>query len=410
MKKAINYARGSICVEVECPHPERFVNVCAQCGVEFWRLRRVSPTAVTAYMHMVGYKKLRSLAYNAGFDIKLLKESGIPFFLSKMRKRYVLLIGMALSLLTVHMVSLFIWEMQVVGNTDVPSRLILETLEELGVGIGSFGPAVINDAVANDVILRIPELSWIAVNVRGSRAQVLVRERIPRPDIIDEDRPVMIYAQKPGVVVRMTVLEGASAVNIGDTVMPGDVLVTGIMDSLSSGRRTVHAQATVYAQMWYEMSAKMPLEAVIKEHTGNTQTRRSLDIAGRRINLFRNGRISWSYYDKMTSKSMLRLPTGNTLPLTMITARHFEYTPIASALSVSDAETILRESLMASLHEEIGDGDIISAQFTTEVEGGVVTVTLIAECVEQIAVARDFTEEELMEAEMMPGVLSPPSD
>jgi len=394
--------RGTIQIEVECRDPARFVNVCAQHEIEFWRLRKTSPTTVTAHMFRGGYRKFRNLSENAGFDIKTARESGVPVFLRGIRKRYVLLFGMALCLLTVHMISLFIWELEVIGNADVPASLILEALDEVGVGIGSFGPGIATMSVSNEVILRVPELSWIAVNVRGSRAQVLVRERVPRPEIIDEARPVMVFAERPGEIVRMNVLEGSRVFTVGDTVEVGDVLVTGIVDSLSSGRRTVHAIAEVYAITRYEKSAQMPLEAVIKEHTGNTQTRRSLVIADRRINLFVNGRISWSYYDRITNRRVLRLPTGGALPLAMVTDVYSQYIPHMSALSVSDAESILRDSLLRSLYDEAGRGTVISVEFTTEVEGGVVTVTMIAECIEQIGAARDFTEEELEEARMPP--------
>ena len=395
MKSAINYARGIVCVEVECRDPTRFLNVCAQNGIEFWQLNRISGTVVTAHMRVEGYRRLVPLADRAGFSLKQIKSAGAPVLLQKIRKRYVLLSGMALCLLAVHVTSLFVWELEVIGNKSIPARLILENLCDLGVGIGSFGPPITTSAISNEMILRIPELSWIAVNVRGSRAQVLVRERIPKPEIIDPNRPVMVYAAASGEIIRMNVLQGRKELTVGDMVNAGDVIVSGIMDSLSYGRRVVHAMAEVYARTWYEMSAKMPLETVIKQHTGNVVTRRAVNFMGRRINLFFNGRISLPYYDKITSRSILRLPTGRAMPLMLITEEYAEYMPILSALSVSDAETILQESLLTSLRETIGGGKIVSAQFTTQVSGGVVTVTLIAECVEQIAAARDFTEEEL---------------
>jgi similar to stage IV sporulation protein len=405
VKKAVNFMRGNICVEIECPSPTRFVNVCAQSGIEFWRLKRVSPNAVTAYMHIGGYRRLQSLAKSAGFTVRQIKKTGVPFFLAKVRRRYLLLFGMALCLLTVHTMSLFIWEMRVHGNENISTQLILAMLEELGVSPGSFGPSIEPAMVQNDMILRIPELSWIAVNIHGSRAQVIVRERIPRPDIIDETRPVMIYASKPGEIIRVSVLEGKPVIAVGDIAEQGDIIVTGIMDSIASGGRAVHAIAAAYARTWYEKSAKMPLEAVIKEHTGNTQTRRSIVIGGSRINLFFNSRISMANYDKITSEGYVRLPTGNRLPISMIRVEYVEYIPQKFALSVSDAERILQYSLLNALLEEIGDGEIVSSQFVTTVENGVVTVTLTAECIEQIAAARDFTADELYEAQMAPGLV-----
>jgi similar to stage IV sporulation protein len=259
MKKAVNYVRGTIRASVECPYPERLVNVCAQNGIEFWDLERVSPTTVHISLLLQGYRKLGSLAERAGFTIRQAKKTGVPFILWKIRKRYILLAGMLLMFLTVWGMSLFVWEIEVKGNDKVSSRDILAALKELGVGIGAFGPAVSSEAISNDMLLKIPNLAWIAINVSGSRADVLVRERVPKPVILDENAPVMVCAVKSGIITKMSVLEGARVVKVGDTVQTGDLLVTGIMDSRVSGRRTVHAMAEVTARTWYELSAAMPL-------------------------------------------------------------------------------------------------------------------------------------------------------
>ncbi len=92
----------------------------------------------------------------AGFEIKEVKKTGVPFFLWKLRKRYILLLGMLLMFLAVWGLSLFVWELDVHGNETVSSQVILEALEELGVGIGSFGPSIKSEAISNDLLLKIP--------------------------------------------------------------------------------------------------------------------------------------------------------------------------------------------------------------------------------------------------------------
>jgi similar to stage IV sporulation protein len=144
--------------------------------------------------------------------------------------------------------SLFVWEIDVYGNEKITTQQILSALEEQNVGIGSFGPSIVSEAISNDLILRIPELAWIAVNVYGSRADILVRERIEKPEIPDMDAPTMVYAVKPGIIVRTSVLQGVSALKPGDTVASGDILISGIMDSISHGKRTEHAMGEIWAR------------------------------------------------------------------------------------------------------------------------------------------------------------------
>jgi similar to stage IV sporulation protein len=405
MKKAVNYLRGSIRVRVECPYPERLVNICAQNDIEFWDLRRISPTTVHITVHMSGNKRLGALADKAGFELKEVKKTGVPFFLRKLRKRYFLLAGMLLMLLAVWGLSLFIWEIDVHGNETVPSQRIIEELKELGIGIGSLGPSIKSEAISNDMLLKIPELSWIAVNVSGSHADILVRERVPKPQIVDENAPKMVYALKSGIISKMSVLEGARVLTVGDTVQAGDILVTGIMDSIASGKRTVHAMAEVQARTWYEMSSQITLSMWQKEYTGEVRTKTAVIIAGIRINLYFNGGISFSEYDKITTEKSLALPTGNVLPITIVREKYIEYTPRRASLSILSAEELLQKRLMDRLKQKIGNGEIVETAFETKLDGDVLTVTLKAECLEQIAAERPFTAEEIRQA-----TLPPPED
>lgn len=395
MQKTLNMIRGIVRVEVECPYPERFVNVCAQNDVEFWGLVRVSETAVAVNMHIGGYRRLQRLAAGAGFLVRPVARRGVPFFLKKMRKRYALIFGMLAALILIWGASLFVWELRVVGNDAVSSAEILNVLEGVGVGVGSFGPGILSEEIANEVLMQIPQLSWIAVNVSGSRANVLVREKIPRPEIIDEKQPTMVYAVKSGIVSEMTVLNGSSMVKVGDTVLQGEVLMSGIMGSISSGERTVHAMGEVYARTWYRLSLQMPLNMQQKVYTGKTSRKKSIIIAGNKINFFFNSRISYDNYDKIVSESQLSLPTGNVLPFAFSTAEYAEYTVQTVRIDEAVAQELLQARLLEALAEKLDDGVAVETEFEAVSENGVITVTLNAECLEQIAAVRTLTESEM---------------
>jgi similar to stage IV sporulation protein len=328
---------------------------------------------------------------------------GVPFFLWRMRKRYFLLLGLVCCFLAIRVMGLFVWDIDVYGSETVPKARILETLRGLGVAPGAFSFGVKSEALANDMLLQIPELSWFAVNVRGSHADVLVRERVPKPRIVDETRPTMVYAAKSGVITKMSVLEGAPAAAAGDTVEKGDVLVSGVMVSRTGGRRLVHAMAEVTARTWYELSARTTLETAVKRYTGEVKERRALIIAGRRINLYFKGGILQSNYDKITLEKNVRLPGGVELPFAVVTERYEAYAPVKTFLGRDAAAELLKEGLMRRLNAELDGGEIASAAFEVTADGGAVTVTLRAECLEPIGAERDFTDAETREYELLRG-------
>ncbi|MDR0838125.1 MAG: sporulation protein YqfD [Oscillospiraceae bacterium] len=393
-QRAINLARGVVRVEVMCRYPERFINLCASNNIEFWGMERADTGEVRAYFHTGGFKRLRELSAKHGFEVTRISRAGAPSLFGKLRKRYVLIAGVLLFVLATRALSLFVWDIRVLGNENVPSSLILENLKSLGFSYGTFGPGVKSEQLANKLILALPELSWFAVNISGCRADVLVRERTPRPEIIDVDAPAMVRAAKSGVITKISVLEGASAVTVGDTVQTGDLLVSGILDTRRGARRTAHALAEIEARTWYELSAEMTVETVVKRFTGEKKRRHSIIIAGKKINLYFNSSISWSDYDKIITEKFPPLPGGASLPIKLVTESFDKYEPVTTEQSRERVERTLREGLTARLREAVGDGEVRAVSWDVFEKNGVITVTLNAECSEQIAVSAPFTAQE----------------
>ena len=270
------FMRGVVSVEIKCRWPERFINICAMNGVEYFGLRKTGEGVFRLETHINDYRRLRLLSDGGGFTMRVLKKKGAPFLLWGLRRRWALWAALPLCVLAVWASSFFILEIDVSGNGAVPSGEILAALEETGVGIGTMRLFLPMDQVANEMLIRVPELSWIAVNCVGSRAHVLVREEIPAPEVYDRSVPADIVAGKGGVIKSIIVTEGGRLVSPGETVAAGDVLVSGSMTSLSSGDRLVRARGEILARTWYELSAKTPLYADEKAYTGRSVTKFSL--------------------------------------------------------------------------------------------------------------------------------------
>jgi similar to stage IV sporulation protein len=290
--------------------------------------------------------------------------------------------------------SLFVWEIDVYGNEGTPARAILGALRELGFGYGTFVPSVVSEELSDKIILELPQLQWFAVNIRGSHADVLVRERVDRPELTDARAAEAVCASKGGLIVKMSVLAGEPARSVGDTVTAGDVLVSG-----ATRGGTTSASAEVWARTWYELTARLP-DMYVKRYTGNVKYRRYAVFGGGKIKLSVNSGISWANYDKIITERKLRLPLGGVLPITVVTERYEEYTLPRAADMAADAEETLRRALMSRLDGLVGDGEIRAAVFETSEADGVSVMTLRAECVEQIAVRRPMAAPERAD---MPG-------
>ena len=244
LKRLVNLAKGEVTGRVESGFPERVLNICAEYGIVFWDLRWASPVEFTFTMTRRDWKRLRRLSRRIDCDMTAVNWKGAPFFLGRIRRRYGLWVTLGACVALLFWGSFFIWDFQVEGNVNVSRQEILRALEKHGVGFGTYGLDVDSPELRNYILLDLPELSYIAVNVRGCRAYVQVRERIPAPEIVSKQEPGNTVAAKDALVTAVQPWDGEKLVLPGTTVKAGQLLISGVVQGDGSGTCGAWARST----------------------------------------------------------------------------------------------------------------------------------------------------------------------
>ena len=390
--RLVNALRGSVRLEVEGAFPERFLNLCAQRGILFWNVEWMETTRLRLTVTRRGSRQAAALGERTLCIVTPAGRKGMPYFLARFRKRYAFWVGMGLSMAAVCVLSSFVLTIEVKGNTTVPTAQILTELRRQGLGIGTFGPGLDERTVGNKVLLQLPQLSWLSINLYGTRAEVLVREAVEAPELVDAQEYGSVVARASGIVTRVEALTGEAVVKVGDTVLEGETLISGTVhlegpaysDKPEIGQIQVRASGRVYARTWRTMAAQLPLEAQVKRYTGEETNLWSVTALGRRTDFFGKGGISFDRYDKISRTWTLTLPGGEEMPLAVQreTCRAYELETLA--VEPDAAEAMLKERLLEALEEAVGEGEIVSTEFSVETENVMLTVTLQAECREEI--------------------------
>ena len=393
MQRLIHFFRGSVRLTVTGPFPERFLNLCAQQALAFWALEWLDEHTLRLRLARRDARRAVPLAQRVGCTLETDRPLGLPQFLARFRRRYALLAGMAVSLAAVCLFSQFILTVEVVGNQNVPTAAILSELRRQGVRPGVYGPSLDRRAISHQVLLVLEDLSFLSINLHGTRAEVIVREKDPRPQLLDEKTPSDVVARATGIITHQEVLQGQPLFQEGDTVLAGEVLISGVVDiqeaeysQVDLGVRLVHAQGRVYARTWRTLTARIPLTAQVKVYTGEELTRYSLHWMGKQVNFYGNAGISFPKYDKITSVRVFTLPSGREMPLALQreTCRAYETQPLS--LDPAAAQDLLEARLAQALSEELGEeGEVLATHYSARSDGEELTVTLTAECSEQIA-------------------------
>lgn len=384
LNEIVNRLRGQVRVRAECAFPERVLNLCGAQELAFWDLEWESPTAFTCRMSRKDWKTLQRVGRNLDCEFDLVGLEGAPYFLLRFRHRQTLAVGLVGCALALFLGSFFIWDFQVEGNETVPTEKILRALEKNGVGLGTFGLSLDGESIRNHVLLDVPELSWIAVNVSGCRANVQVRERTPAPVMIDRRKPCNLVARRAGLVKKIQTIGGVACVVPGSAVTEGQLLISGVEDTDTVGARVLAGMGKVEARTWYDLTVSMPLTATEKRWTGKEKTGVSLIFGTRRIKFFSNSSIEGAEYDKITGRYPLSL-LGVPLPVTVAVEKWRFYEPVSASQDAAQAEKTAEAILTAQLREMVEPyGEVKSTLCSSRRRGDTLTVTLSAECLEEI--------------------------
>lgn len=392
MKKLINLLRGYVEWHISGAFPERMLNLCAQHRLQFWRLRWLDNTTFTFRTALSDSKRVEELAERAMCGTKVLARRGLGSAALSLGKRWGFLLGLAVCLGAVGVLSRFLLVVDVTGNESVPDAVILSELQRLGVKPGAYGPAIQEKELANQALLALPQLSYMAINIYGTRAEVIVREAVETPELLDEGTPANVVAATDGIILDIRADAGRALFQDGDIVAEGEVLITGVMElqgpqysTVDLGYLVVRATGSVRARTWRTLEESIPLTAGQKEYTGAEQTVYGLKILWGQMDFFENSSISYGRYDKITCTRMLTV-FGREMPLGLTTTTYREYTVTQAPLNVEEAEERLRQVLLRRLNDlmDANEGVVLRTDLVTRMADDVLTVTLLAECEEEI--------------------------
>lgn len=393
MKKLINLLRGYVEFTVTGAFPERLLNLCAQNRLQFWRLCWIDETSFTFRVALQDLKRLEELAGRSMCELTERSRRGAAVVAQGMlRRRWGFLLGLAACLLAVSWLSRFLLVVEVSGNETVPTAVILSQLQRVGVRPGAYGPSIAQREAANAALLGLPELSYMAINIYGTRAEVVVREAEKIPELLDEDTPADVVATADGIIEDIHADTGQAMFADGDVVAKGEVLISGAIElkgpeygTVDLGQLVVHASGNIIARTWHTLEETIPLTIQEKEYTGEESRGYGVKILWLDLDFFQNSSISQGRYDKITETSGLAL-FGHPMPAALTTVTCRGYTLREEPVDREEAAARLEGILTARLEElmEARRGEVLRTDLVTREENGRFTVSLLAECREEI--------------------------
>ncbi len=391
LQKLVSLLSGTVRVRTKSAFPERVLNVCSARGIAFRDPVFLSGDELALSVDRRDWRRLRAACADIGAQAHIERVTGVPFVLGRLRRRTALLAGVGLCAALLLANACFIWDFQVEGNQTVPREEILRVLARNGVRRGTFAFSVNARRLCNHALLELPRLAWLTVNVRGCRAHVIVRERVPKPEIVNESAPTNVIAARDALVTEVRALDGEARVMKGTTVRRGQLLISGVVETRDVmtpvvSTRYLAGKGEVWGRTWYELSVKVPLYVEQKMPCGGEKREYAVLWGEKRVKFSRKGTgILSTGYDKIISRKQGTLPGGFALPVTLVTETYRPYTTVRVERPRAQAEQMGCAALEAYLRQLVGsDGEIVSTRTASAARGDWLLVMLSAECAEQI--------------------------
>ena len=283
---------GYLGIEVPSSQPEAFINASLQHHFDLWSVRRTA-NGLTAFTRYREYGRVREVARTSRIRPRIRSRHGLPFLWRRVLRRRWMLAGPFLFLAVLYLVTSFIWFVEVKGNEQVSPVTVAKTAAELGLAPGVWREALDPAWISRMLPLKLPELSWASVEIRGTRAIIHIAEKRAldeeqKPDL----QPAHIAASKPGKILRITTQMGSPLVQKGDRVQAGQILISGFMRSETNAEleaqpnsllypgQWVHAEGQILAEVTYEQTIDLPLRQDVWLPSGVEYQRYLLQLGG----------------------------------------------------------------------------------------------------------------------------------
>ena len=383
---------GGVTVRADMNNITPLLNLCMYYSFTYTDFHVVNDGVELTFRRTV-MKKLTAEARSRGIEFKIVKKLGLPAFFERYKYRFGIFLGIVFATALVVLSESFIWDIEVTGNEGVTTAEIKALLESEGFSVGSFIPSANTDRIENSILMNTERISWMSINIIGTVAHVQIRELAPPTAEVDNTRPANLVAGKSGVVEEVRLLSGNLVVSQGRYVEKGELLVSGLYDSLQVGLRYTRASGQVFARTVEEIYVEIPYEYEEKRYTGVEYCDKYLNFFDYSINISKNSRNLTSLYDKIYIVENYCFSDGAETPFGVTEIKYLEYETVKTARSAAEAEELAYFELSEKLASLSRDSMLVSKAVKPIPMKNSFAILCYVTVIEDIAVVSEFEVE-----------------
>lgn len=376
---------GYVRVSVRGEGCESLLNRLAEIDISLWDIRAVGEE-VQFSVSPSELSVVRREAHNFRCFVSIHHRGGFSFA-KKYLRDHMQLMGAAVFVFLLLLAALsFTWNVEIIAEdgavlSEQQESEILQAAEDCGLRVPLLKAAVNEKEKALAISERCPFLSWVGISPDGVTLTIHVALRN------EEERETAkhghVVAKKNGKIRKIFVLKGQKAVEVGEEVKAGDVLISGDLVYEEEGKEPVYgitaAKGTVTASVFYEGVAYVPLERVEYSPTGKTAG--IARVKGHGIQF-----VLWGSETDPFPHSVTEERSFSCLGWTIASKTYGEAVPHKRKTDPADALLLAEKAAGKIAKEQMNAGSILIHRKKEELHDkeGAVGIRIVLECEEEI--------------------------
>ena len=309
--------------------------------------------------------RLEEIAGEFDIELKYAEYNTLASRVRRYRKRFGILIGVIIVLVGSLYFSNVVVTIDIQGNSIVSDEAILAALAELDIKQGTPLRKINFHYCENELRVMVDQISWAAIRHTGNRIVVEVTEIVDRPEMAMERVPCNIVASKDAEITYTSVYDGFLMHKVGDYVMQGTMLVSGVTTDATGHTTLHHAMGKIRGVYEETVTFTGDYNTQTFEPTGETSNERYLRLFNLKIPMF-FGKNKYKNSDSETFENRVNL-FGKELPIGFIKEKITEKKLSEETLTDEELSEKLMEKIYLYEKNFLGDEtEIIERKITEE--------------------------------------------
>ncbi len=253
---------------------EKFISRALDSGVTFEAVKRLGRREARLLTDAEGARRLMKMAERFALDVSITQRGGPGALYKKAVNRLTLplcvLVCAALSLMFLS--RLWVIEINLIDGTSDKAPIV-RALETLGIVPGTRMDDIEVKGLSLALMAEAGDFAYIGARKQGVRLLIEATRELPAPGVYNPKAARDLIASRDALLVSLDVMAGTAAVQPGQVVRQGQVLVRGEERDGRETTRGVCALGAATGRVWVTGEAEGSMTEEILTDTGRVRTR-----------------------------------------------------------------------------------------------------------------------------------------